>query len=850
VKLEVLAVPLDDRKALSESLAGVKQRLGPVGGVIHSAGFTDFESPVFVRRPQTSIARVIGPKIFGLDALVECFRGEPLSVFVLYSSVVAAIPALAVGQSDYALANAYMDAVAEARPHGLPLVSVQWPSWKETGIGEVRTAAYQASGLAALSNEQGLALLERALASGARVIMPAVVRSGADWHPERLIARRLDAPQALSAAPVAAAAPLGSSQSAPATVQSAVARVSSWLLDQLAAELRFDRARLSGDVPVQDYGIDSIVVSQLIQNVAKRLDVSIDPSALLEHPTTDGFATYLAQEHRDALLRAFGESVGRAVAPANGATTAPAAAGKNGAAAAPVAAGRNGAAAAPAAAGKNGAVAAAAAPPVDGWAWGTHAAPALASRPGAEPPARAGEDIAVIGLSCRFPGARSASEYWELLRQGRSALRPIPARRFGRHLEYHAGLLDDVLSFDPEFFLLPEQDVAAMDPQALLLLEEVVSAVHHAGYRPAELKGGRIGVYVGGRANHTPDPGRLEHAKNPVVVTGQNYLSANVSQFFDFRGPSLVVDTACSSALVAMGVAVQALRAGEIESAIVAGVSLLADDRAHQVFGRRGLLNKGAEFHVFDRRAAGLVLSEGIGVVVLKPLAKAQADGDQVLAVLKGIAVNNDGRTAGPATPNLQAQKEVMVEALSRSGCRPQDIGWVETNGTGSIVTDLLELKAVESVYRTASTERVALGSIKPNIGHPLTSEGIAAFIKVVLMLHHREQVPFLSGQEPLEHFDMAASRLHFPREARPWPSSAEVAALNCFADGGTNVHLLLAPPPDGHQGTRAPLSPPALNRRAVIRGTIAPGARDGTEAEMALPPAPPVTGMFWDAFR
>ncbi|MDN0200043.1 amino acid adenylation domain-containing protein [Streptomyces sp. S.PNR 29] len=805
VELEVVAVPLEEREALAKVLAEVKQKLGPIGGVIHSAGFTDFDNPAFVRKLQDGIARVLGPKIFGLDALVECFREEPLSLFVLYSSIAATVPALAVGQSDYAMANAYLDAVAEARPYGLPLVSVQWPSWKDTGMGEARSSAYQASGLAALSDEQGLALLERALHSGARVVMPVVVRPDADWHPERLTARRLDAGPAqvtTAAAPVAAPAPPRDDEGS-AAVTGAVGAAASWLLDRLAADLRFDRAKLAGDVPVADYGVDSIMVSQLVQTIARRLDVSVDPSALLEHPTIDEFAAHLGAAHPEELVAAFGTVTAEGPVADESAPAAATAA-------------------------------------RDAADVLTAPAPSAPRRPDAST-----EDIAVVGLSCRFPGAGSVDAYWELLRQGRSALRPVPEERFGRPVDHHAGLLEDVLRCDPEAFLLSEADAASMDPQALLVLEEVNNAVHQAGYRPAELKGRRIGVYVGGRATHTPDPARLERAKNPVVVTGQNYLSANVSQFFDFRGPSVVVDTACSSSLVAMDMAVQAMRAGDIESAVVAGVSLLADDRAHQVFGRRGLLNPGAEFHVFDRRAAGLVLGEGVGVVLLKPLSRAQADGDRVLAVMKGIAINNDGRTAGPATPNLQAQKEVMTEALARSGHTPSDIGWVEANGSGSTVTDLLELKAVEAVYRSGSAQPVALGSIKPNIGHPLAAEGIAAFIKVVLMLHHREQVPFRSGQEPLDHFDLAASPLYFPREPRPWPDAAEVAALNCFADGGTNAHLLLAPAPARPRPTRAPLPQPVLNRRLVIRGT-AP-----TPEPVGADPAPtPAAGLFWESYR
>ncbi|MFJ8472832.1 amino acid adenylation domain-containing protein [Kitasatospora sp. NPDC094011] len=641
-------------------------------------------------------------------------------------------------------------------------------------------------------------------------------------------AARQPAPEPTAAAVVepAVAAVVAAVVAAPAVdvLRGAVEAVSRWLLDRIATDLGFDRAKLAGDVPVHDFGMDSIMVSQLAQHTAQRLDAMIDPSALLEHPTVDGFAAYLAEEHRAELLAAFGTTAAEDAAPE------------------PVA------------------VPEAPAP----------AAPAPAPAPAPMAPAvgasdRSGTDIAVVGLSCRFAGAGSADEYWDLLRDGRSSLRPIPERRFGRPLGYHAGLLPEVLRFDPAAFLLSEQDVAAMDPQALLLLEEVDRAVHQAGYRPAELKGRRIGVYVGGRSAQLTDPGRLEGTMNPAMVTGQNYLAANVSQFFDFQGPSLVVDTACSSALVAMDMAVRALRAGDIESAVVAGVNLLADDRAYQVFGWRGLLNPGEEFHVFDRRAAGLMLGEGVGVVVLKPLDRARADGDPVLAVLRGIAVNNDGRTAGPATPNPKALRNVMTEALTRSGHGPGDIGWVETNGSGANITDLLELKAVEGVYRSGEDRRaaLALGAVKPNIGHPLAAEGIAAFIKVVLMLHHREQVPFRSGQEPPAHFDVDASPLYFPREARPWPATAELAAVNCFADGGTNAHVLLAPAPAGHRGTRSPLPQPALDRRTVIRGADAPAgsvppaaAGPAPTALTALtaptaPSAEPVAaGLFWDSYR
>jgi len=269
----------------------------------------------------------------------------------------------------------------------------------------------------------------------------------------------------------------------------------------------------------------------------------------------------------------------------------------------------------------------------------------------------------------------------------------------------------------------------------------------------------------GARSKHQPSEVNLGKARNPVVVMGQNYLSANISQYFDLRGPSLVIDTACSSALVGMNMAAQALSTGEIEAAVVGGVSLLDTDSSHKIFEKRGILSQEPQFHIFDKRAGGIVLGEGAGMILLKALDKAIKDGDQIYAVIKGLAINNDGRTAGPATPNLQAQKEVLQRALQKSGRNADEISYIEANGSGTEVTDLLELKAIQSVYRTNSKSPLGLGSMKPNIGHPLCAEGIASFIKVVLMLANKGLVPFLSGEHPMTHYDIEASPFYFCKE-------------------------------------------------------------------------------------
>ena len=297
-------------------------------------------------------------------------------------------------------------------------------------------------------------------------------------------------------------------------------------------------------------------------------------------------------------------------------------------------------------------------------------------------------------------------------------------------------------------------------------------------------------MYIGGRGQPQFERALLQSTRNPMMVIGQNYLAANISQFFNFQGPSLVVDTACSSALVAMNMAVDALQAGKIESALVGGVGLLTDQKTHQIFERRNLLQKDGKYHILDQRASGIVLGEGVGVVYLKTLSSAERDGDTIYSVISGISINNDGRTAGHAAPNVEAQKAVMKTALNQGACRSEEVRYIDVNGSGSLVTDLLEIKAIDSIYRNDISLPCYLGSMKPNIGHPLCAEGIASFIKVCLMIHHQTLVPFLSGHEPLKHYSLESKNFVLPRETKKIQLAC--AALNSFADGGTNAHVVM----------------------------------------------------------
>lgn len=755
VEVNLLSQKLSDRKALQEQIESIRQ-LGSIAGAIHCAGIVDRETLAFIRKTPEKIQSVLEPKIAGTQVLYELLCKEPLKFFVLFSSVSAAVPYLSAGQADYAMANCYLDYFAEAHKKDLPIVSIQWPNWKESGMGEVTNRPYVESGICSITDKEGLSFLDQILANGSySVILPAALNLEL-CKPERLM-RHTDQEKSGKTMRERVEKPAATPREVEASGQS-LKQVEQWLTLLFSEELKISPEGFKNDKPFQDYGVDSIILLQVLHRMNQQLSTQLDPSILYEFSTLQSLSKWLVKTQSKSLsnLIAIAEEELQ------------------------------------------------------------EEAPSATAFPIAKDARALSEEVAVIGMSCRFPGAESLEGYWRLLSEGRSAIGLIPEDRWSEPSSFYAALLENATDFDCHYFQISEEDARGMDPQALLLLEESLKLWYQAGYQPADFKGKMVGVYIGGRSQHLPDESLLKAMRNPILGIGQNYLASNISQFFDLSGPSLVLDTACSSALVCMQMAFSALQRGEIEAAIVGGVGFLHSDRVHRLFEQRSILCPGPDFHLFDERASGIILGEGVGVVLLKRLSKALEDGDRIDAVIKGIAVNNDGKTAGPATPNFEAEKVVMQEALSRSGKKAEEIGYIEANGSGSLVTDLLELKAIHSVYHPHSQKPLKIGSIKPNIGHPLSAEGIASFIKVVLMLKAGQFPPFLSGKQPLAHFDREQAGISFSSTITPWDEPTRIAAINSFADGGTNVHLIIEGGSRSLPEGRQPLSPPELKKKSL----------------------------------
>ena len=419
------------------------------------------------------------------------------------------------------------------------------------------------------------------------------------------------------------------------------------------------------------------------------------------------------------------------------------------------------------------------------------------------------EPVAVVGLACRLPGAANPAEFWQLLRDGRDALGEPPPRRchpdgpavplLPSGEPVRAGFLDQVDSFDAGFFGISPGEAAVLDPQQRLVLELAWEAFEDAGLVPGDGEGGSAvgtGVYVGATYD---DYAALRGTRlTPHSATGRNraMIANRVSYALGLRGPSMVVDSAQSSALVAVHLACRALAAGECEVALAGGVNLNIAQDGYDVTRALGAISPDGRCYTFDERANGFVRGEGGAVLVLKPLAAALADGDTVHAVIRGSATNNDGGGDTLTAPRQGAQQEVLRLACAAAGVSPAQLSYVELHGTGTPLGDPVEAAALGAVARR---ERPLLvGSVKTNIGHLEGAAGIAGLVKTVLCLSRRELVPSLNFRTPNPRIPLAELGLRVVTETEPWPAveGPLLAGVSSFGMGGANCHVVLAEPP------------------------------------------------------
>ncbi|MFV9458256.1 polyketide synthase Pks13 [Rhodococcus sp. NM-2] len=430
----------------------------------------------------------------------------------------------------------------------------------------------------------------------------------------------------------------------------------------------------------------------------------------------------------------------------------------------------------------------------------------------ASAPTSDAHDIAIVGLASRFPGAgKTPAEMWQMLAEGRDGISDLPEGRWEEFTSdpqikaavekanTQGGYLDDVKTFDAEFFAMSPLEVANVDPQQRLAMELTWEALEHARIPASDLKGEQVGVFIGSSANDyqllaVSDP---VHA-HPYALTGTStsIVANRVSYFYDFRGPSIALDTACSSSLVAVHQAVRSLRSGESDLALAGGVNMLVAPPATLGFDQLGVMAPNGRIKAFSSDADGMIRAEGGGLVVLKRLEDAERDGDEILAVIAGSAVNQDGRSNGLAAPNPDAQADVLRHAYRDAGINPAGVDYIEAHGTGTILGDPIEADALGRVVGRgrADDQPALLGSAKTNFGHLEAAAGAAGLIKVVLSMQEDTLPPTLNfaGPNPYIAFDKA--HLQVIPEGAAWPryTGTAVAGVSGFGFGGTNAHVVV----------------------------------------------------------
>ncbi|MCB0210643.1 MAG: SDR family NAD(P)-dependent oxidoreductase, partial [Anaerolineae bacterium] len=777
-KATYLQADISVRTDVDRTLHIIREKYGPLNGIVHCAGIIN--DSLIINKSEADLAAVLAPKVIGTLNLDAATRSEPLDFMVLFSSIAGVLGN--VGQAGYAAANAFLDAFAQHRQtlvtegwrQGRTL-SLNWPLWAEGGLTvDDQTAAWltHETGLAALDSQAGINAFEVALGlkhvsqimvlAGDRPKIKAYLSSSADQVSDREAGKNLDIVEKFALTEAAA----------------------EYLKEILAGGLNLPADRVQAHALWETYGIDSVMALSLTRRLEQHFG-ELPKTLFFEYRSLAELSRYFVEAHTAHLQKLPGIAA-ESASPEK--TTAPI----------------------------------------------STSAPRLVSqrqrwlsRPTADatlPP----DEIAIIGLNGRYPMADNLAEFWENLKQGRDCITGVPPERWdhdhyydqdktkpGRSYSKWGGFMAGVDRFDPLFFNISPRDAERMDPQERLFLETAWATLEDAGYTRETLfrqLGRRVGVFVGVMWGEYQLYGQAD------VQTTSSYASiANrVSYYFDWQGPSLAVDTMCSSSLTSIHLACESIKRGECAVALAGGVNISIHPNKYLQLSQGQFASSDGRCRSFGEGGDGYVPGEGVGAVLLKPLAQAEVDGDQIYGVIKASCLNHGGRTHGYSVPNPTAQANLIGETLQKSGVSARTISYVEAHGTGTALGDPIEIRGLSQAFGSEHNAgpTCAIGSVKSNIGHLEAAAGIAGLTKVLLQMKHLQLAPSLHAETLNPHIDFAATPFKVQRDLTAWKRPVvEVdgtqrehprrAGISSFGAGGANAHLVVEEYVDQGVGVR-----------------------------------------------
>ena len=778
VKVEYKVVDICEKESVKELVNGIQSVFGGLDGIIHGAEV--IRDKVILGKNNKEWQEVLASQLSGVVNLDQASEDLPLDFFLLFSWSVGALAN--PEQANYTTANAFVEAYASYRNDLVTskqrkghTLSIIWPPWKKDvkKIDETSKTMMRDAGVIAMQTSSGIQALYQAFAAGKLRVM--VLERNLKRLQASLVEKSLKEQELLQETIESNSQPV--SMGRDMLEEKAI----HYFKKRLSSALKWPLHRIHAEEPLEKYGIDSVMVTQLTNELEKTFG-TLSKTLFFEYQTIKEVTDYFLESHREklqAILNVEG------IRPSVKGVAPKAVIEKESAKRTP-------------------------------------RRSRFAFRKGASQETRASEvlDIAIIGLSGRYPKARDLQAYWENLQEGKDCITEVPKDRWDwreyytedrsqleRHISKWGGFIEDADKFDPLFFNISPREAEIMDPKERLFLETVWSLLEGAGYTRTMLQGkyqSKVGIFVGAmyQQYHSFDSDLLKQAA--ISLSSYGFIANRLSYFFGFHGPSIAIDTMCSSSLIAIHMACESLTKEECYLAIAGGVNLSIHPNKYLALSQAQMIGSHRNSRSFGD-GDGYLPSEGVGAVLLKPLTKAIHDRDPILAVIKSTATNHGGHTNGFTVPNPNAQAQLIEDNFIKSKIDPRSISYVESAANGSPLGDAIEVSALNKAFRKFTSDQTfcAIGSVKSNIGHAEAASGISQLTKVVLQLQHQQLVPTINATPLNPNLNFDGTPFYLQQELREWKrplikidgEELEVprrATVSSFGAGGSNAHLIV----------------------------------------------------------